>query len=129
RIGTAIGGRRFGDKQFMPGDGAAIPLCHSGSTSGAARWFLILHVTFGRHRWAARVLTEMVRSMRVMFPCLSFTETVSLPLANSAIGLVSTSSQTPGVLALNFDARFPPAAMPSTGKSATTAKLSISRPV
>ena len=50
--------------------------------------------------------TKKVRSMRVMLPWRSFTETVSLPLRSSVTGLESVSSQTPVVLLLNFDARF-----------------------
>src|SRR5262245_30866790 len=73
--------------------------------------------------------TDNVRSMPLVFPCLSFTDTVSLPFARSLIGVARASSQTPSDLALSLLARLVPAAAPSTAKSAVTSRLLASRPV
>src|SRR5262249_45534990 len=72
---------------------------------------------------------EKVRSMRVMFPWWSFTDTVSVPLCNSEIGWARRSSHLESDSSLNFLARFSPAATPSTAKSATTWNASISSPL
>src|SRR5262249_41911990 len=73
--------------------------------------------------------TEKVRSILLVLPWRSRTETVSLPLARSASGAASASSHTPSDFGRNRFARFFPGAIPPTGKSATTWKLSMSSPL
>ena len=72
--------------------------------------------------------TVNVRSIRVRLPFLSFTETVTVPLASWVRGLVRTSSCTPCDLGWNWAARFFPAGTPFTAKSAVTCKLLESSP-
>src|SRR5262249_39172084 len=69
------------------------------------------------------------RSMRIAFRCLSFTATVNLPRSCFLMRWASVSSQRESGRALNFLARFSPAGTSPMGKSASTWKLSISRPV
>ena len=66
---------------------------------------------------------ENVRSIRVVFPCRSFTDTVRFPFVPEASGLASASSQTPGDVCLKRGARLSLAAAPSSAKSADTRKL------
>src|SRR5262249_21752471 len=73
--------------------------------------------------------TEKVRSIRLVLPWRSFTETVSVPLGSVPSGLSRVSSQTPADFGLNLAATFSPAAVPFTGKSATIWKDVMSRPV
>src|SRR5262249_55630867 len=74
-------------------------------------------------------LIEKARSMVVRLPCLSLTETVSLPLGRSRSGRESVNPQREPGRAWNFFAKFLPADTPATGKLATTVKLSRSSPV
>ena len=77
---------------------------------------------------ASYFFAEKLRSIRVTFPCRSLIETATFPAA-VLIGSVSASSHTPGEVALNFAARFCPAATPATGKSAVTSNDFMSSPV
>src|SRR4051794_6754000 len=80
-------------------------------------------------RYHASHLTENRRTISVRLPCLSFTETVSLPASSAAIGRGRVHCQTPSPADSNFGARFSPRFTPGIAKPAVTVKLARSRPV
>src|SRR5215510_12067889 len=85
--------------------------------------------TMIQHEHQVGYSTENTRSRRDSLPCLSLTETVNLAFVKAVMGLSRTSSHTPCAFSWNFEARLLPAAILSTGKSATTRKLCMSSPV
>src|SRR5262249_11399323 len=108
-----------------PGRGDDAENCQHQRNSGEhglpIHWTLLAHLI--------RVSTEKVRSTRVVLPCLSFTDTVTLPLGKSVIGLTSLSSHTPSPFDRNRLARSSPGLASSTAKSAVTEKLAASIPL
>src|ERR1051325_11677652 len=73
--------------------------------------------------------TEIVRSMRVTFPCRSLTATVNRPRSRVLIGVVNRSSCTPADDSLKRAARFSPGFTLSMAKSAVTLNVAIFKPV
>src|SRR5262249_16876979 len=68
-------------------------------------------------------LTENDRSIRLRFPCLSWTVTIRRPWGRVVRGFASFSSQTPRLVWRNRGARFWLAGVGSTAKSANTRKV------
>ena len=74
--------------------------------------------------------TEIVRSIRVTFPCRSFTDTVSFPFGKRVDRLRQLQFPVPCPVALELARPGPfPAAAPSIAKSAVTRSLRSSRPL
>src|SRR5262245_1796600 len=74
-------------------------------------------------------MTDSVRSIWVLLPWRSRTETFRRPLDSAAMGFCKRSSQRLPGSAWNFVARFSPGLTPSIAKSAVTDRLARSSPV
>ena len=71
-------------------------------------------------------LTENRRSIRVMLPCLSLTDTTTVPRFSAVTGWASFSSQTPGAFGRNEGARFSPGAdRPRGGRTRSDAQAGV----
>src|SRR5262249_29153900 len=131
--GWRVGGGRTAREKLRTSRRGAMEACRPPSRGDLGGVSLLLCdaglLAFARAVGGYHLPTEKVRSSRVVFPWRSLMETVSLPAGKAASGLSRVNSHTPVDAGLNFAPRLSPAAAPLTGKSATTWKDAMSRPV